>query len=67
MLFLDSETLFGWDRLVDAGWPLLGVLAVAGVECVVEGLLGGCEHREGRFNVGEHVVGDGHDEEGVVG
>lgn len=52
---------------MDAAGPAFGILAMAGVESVVLCLLVWCQLCKRFLNVGEHVVGDGDDEERGVG
>jgi hypothetical protein len=55
------------DRLVDVARPVLDVLAVAGVQAEVEHLVFGGEFVKGGLDVAFEVLGNGHDEEWVVG
>jgi hypothetical protein len=55
------------DGFVDAAGPAFGILAMAGVESVVLRLLVWRQLCKRFLNVGEHVVGDGDDEERGVG
>jgi hypothetical protein len=61
VLFLDALALSGGHALAYPGWPFARVLAVPGVQAVVERLLGGRQALEDELDVAEEVVARGDD------